>query len=53
MKYMFLGAAQFSRDLSSWCVDKIEISLNSFDLGSALEDHPDQLPVWGSCPEKS
>jgi len=47
---MFFLASSFSQDLSSWCVEKITITPNSFAHESNYYNEKEKHPKWGeSC----
>ncbi|MCH8475974.1 MAG: BspA family leucine-rich repeat surface protein [Opitutales bacterium] len=49
LSFMFSDASSFSQDLSFWCVENFSSEPTGFSDNSGLL--PEQLPVWGTCPE--
>jgi len=49
MAHMFRDATAFNRDLSGWCVAKIDSEPEAFDDGATAWVLP--RPVWGTCDE--
>lgn len=46
--YMFSGCTNLNVDFRLWCVPKILTTPIDFTLYTS--QHPDYLPVWGTCP---
>jgi hypothetical protein len=44
---MFANAGSFDRDLSSWCVPKIDEKPNNFDRNAGFEGESSKMPFWG------
>ncbi|MDA8886774.1 BspA family leucine-rich repeat surface protein [Bacteroidia bacterium] len=49
MTLMFFDASSFNKDLTNWCVSKIDKEPTNFSYESGLS--PENHPVWGTCPE--